>query len=246
MRQAGRIAQDSRQELNRELKSDGSVVTAGDKLVEEYLRKALPRLVPHANVWGEELGFAEEGVGGLWAVDPIDGTTNYAFGSPLWGTSVALVQGSRVRAGAVFLPDLDELYFSSEDGGSTLNGQPLTAIQPGVIKPFELISYSETVIRRHPWVRWPGKMRTSGSFVVEGAFVATQRFRGMVGIKEKLYDLAAVWLINKELGAEIRYATGKEFKIADLMQDRKISEAWLIFPKGSNFKLEEAPRGSLR
>src|SRR6187431_648871 len=111
-RQAGKIAQDARRESTRELKPDGSIVTNGDRLVEEFLRRELPKVV-NAPIWGEEYGYAEEDPNGVWAVDPVDGTTNYAFGSPLWGVSIALVKGDEVELGAVFLPDLNEMYLAS-------------------------------------------------------------------------------------------------------------------------------------
>jgi len=99
--EAGRIAQQARTEPKREIKPDGSIVTNGDRLVEQFLRAELTHLVPGSKVWGEEFGHSAEGEGGLWLVDPVDGTTNYAYGSPLWGVSVALLRGSSLKLGAV-------------------------------------------------------------------------------------------------------------------------------------------------
>ncbi len=239
-REAGRIAQDGRPTAERELKPDGSIVTSADREVESYLRPELESLVPGSAVWGEEYGFAEEGPGGLWLVDPIYGTTNYAVGTPHRGVSIGLALGDSIVAGALFLPDLDELYLASLGGGATCNGQALAAIPPGPVQSIETVGYSETVSRAHPDVRWPGKMRCSGSFVVEGAFVAQQRYRGLVGISEKLYDVAAAVLIGGELGADIRYADGRPFEVEPLKDGRKIERAWLIYPSCSRFMLADA------
>lgn len=221
----------------REIKADGSVVTNADRLAEEFLRRELAKIQPDAPVWGEEFGYAEEGPGGLWTVDPIDGTTNFAFGSPLWGVTVGLVAGEAVECGAVFLPDLDEMYLACRGKGATCNDEPLPPIPPGPIKRYEIVSCCDTVVKRHPGQKWPGKMRCTGSFVVEGTFVARQRYRGMVGIREKLYDVAASVCLCTELGAEVRYANGRPFSIGELKKDRQIPEAWLIFPAGTGFEL---------
>jgi myo-inositol-1(or 4)-monophosphatase len=80
-------------------------------------------------------------------------------------------------------------------------------------------------------------MRISGAFVVDGTFTATQRFRGMIGLSERLYDVAASVLINQEVGAEIRYTSGDAFLISDLKAETKIDRPWMMFPKESNFFL---------
>lgn len=222
----------------RELKPDGSIVTNGDREVETYLRGDLATLVEHSTFWGEEFGFAEQGSGGLWVLDPIDGTSNYSYGSPLWGVSIALIVGDRIEAGAVMLPDLDELYLCARGGGVTVNGEPLAPIPPGPIEASELVSYSDYVVKACPRNALPGKMRCSGAFVVDGTFVLRQRLRGLIGLSEKLYDMAACALMAEELGADVRYADGRPLDIGALKVDRKIAAPWLIFPRDTGFLLE--------
>ncbi len=234
-RRAGAIALDARKSLVRESKKDGSIVTNGDRAVEEYLRPELTALKSGSTVWGEEFGYEEEGAGGWWLVDPIDGTTNFAFGGPYWGVSIALAVEDRLKLASIYLPALDEMYLAELGQGSYLNGAPLTAIKPGPVKDEEIVSYCERLIRRYPNTSIPGRMRCSGAFVVDGTFTATQRFRGLIGMGEKLYDVAASILINQELGADVRYASGDAFLIADIKKDTKIDAPWLIFPKNSGF-----------
>jgi len=236
-RKAGRIAQDARQVLSRELKPDGSIVTNGDRVVEEFLRAELPKIVD-APIWGEEFGYATENANGVWTVDPVDGTTNYSFGSPLWGVSIALVKGDAVEMGAVYLPDLDEMYLASRGNGAFCNGLRLQDIPKGPIEKFEMVSYNDHVLQRCPSEKLPGKMRCSGAFVVDGAFVAQQRYRGLIGVREKLYDMAACVCICRELGADVRYLNGEPLSIADLRQDKAIAKPWVIFPAESGFVLK--------
>ncbi len=225
--------------LEIETKPDGSIVTAADRGVEALLREQLPELYPDTNVWGEELGFDVEGDGGLWLVDPIDGTSNFAYGGPLWGVSVALMREGVLELGAVVLPELGETYLAERGRGAFMNGQALAPIPPGEIRPTELVSYGDWMIRSFPSATWPGKMRLSGAFVVDGTFTIRQRFRGLIGYREKLYDIAACLLMAQELGADIRYADGEPMVLTDLVVDRKIERPWLLFPAESGFVLQK-------
>lgn len=237
-KRAGHLALESRKDLKRFLKPDGSLVTNGDRDVEALLRKELTTLVPGTTVWGEELGHSQPGPGGLWAVDPIDGTSNYTFGSPLWGVSIALIQGNNLELGAISIPDLDELYLAARGHGATCNGKCLKPIPPGPIKPEELVSYNDHVQRALPGCKLPGKMRLSGAFIVDGMFVARQRYRGLIGVREKLYDIAASLLILSELDADIRFADGSPMPVGDLLEDRPIGRPWIAFPRRSGFIID--------
>ena len=228
--EAGQLAQRERSRLVRELKPDGSIVTNGDRAVETMLRRRLVEFMPGTNVWGEEFGFEEAGANGRWLVDPIDGTSNYSFGSPLWGVSIALEVGGRLRMGAVALADLDELYLAEDGGGATVNGAPLPAIPGGPIRPEEVTSYNETIARTLEGV--PGKQRLSGAFVVDGTFTVRGRYRALVAMREKLYDVAACVVMAREVGLDVRYVDGARFEEAALMRDERIGTPWGMLPEG--------------
>lgn len=233
--QASEIALDERPKMKRALKPDGSVVTSADVAIEEFLRPKLAELKPGSTIWGEELGHAFDEGNGVWLIDPIDGTTNYSFGSPLWGISVAFAHSGELELGAVMLPDLNEIYLVARGMGATVNGEPLPSIPEGEIRQEELVGACDhvTAIIRRDLI--PGKLRCSGAFVVEGAFVACQRMRGLIGIREKLYDVAPCILMANELGAEVRYADGSPLIVADHFDDQKFGKPWIIFPRNSGF-----------
>lgn len=234
--EAGRLAQSYRGDLRSTLKPDGSIVTQADQGVERMLRGRLVELVPGTTIWGEEEGFETAGVGGVWLVDPIDGTSNFAYGSPLWGVSVALIQDGQIVLGVVSIPDLGETYSSHRGAGTSWsNDLVLPPIEPGPIRDEELVSFSDGLMRGNPMVVWPGKMRYSGAFVIDGCWVARGRLRGMVDYKCKLYDAAACILICQELGGEVRYANGDPFVVADVLFDRPIGRPFVIFPRDSGF-----------
>ncbi|HRF59412.1 MAG TPA: inositol monophosphatase family protein [Fimbriimonadaceae bacterium] len=235
VRQAGSIAQEARATMSRTLKPDGSIVTSADQDAERFLRAELTRLLPGSRVWGEEEGHADPGPEGLWLVDPIDGTSNFAFGSPLWGVSVALLVGEHVEVGVVALSDLDEVYVGLRGAGAWCNAMPLPRPSPGPIRREELVSYSDGLIHRFPGVVWPGKMRHSGAFVVDAMFVARGRMRGLIDYKCKLYDIAASLVVCGELGYDIRYASGEPFVLRPLLADRPVGQPFVIFPPDSGF-----------
>lgn len=228
--EAGVMAQAERDRLGRELKADGSIVTNGDRAVETWLREQLPAFVPGTSVWGEEFGFEDSGANGRWLVDPIDGTSNYAFGGPLWGVSIALEVDGRLVMGAIALPDLEENYLAEDGMGAFCNGASLAPIEPGPIRPHELTSYNDHVAARLNDV--PGKQRLSGAFVIDGTFTVQGRYRALVGIREKLYDVATCVLLGREVGAEIRFIDGSPFDEKDHLKDEKIGRPWGILPQG--------------
>ncbi|MEJ5169482.1 MAG: inositol monophosphatase family protein [Fimbriimonadales bacterium] len=236
-RAAAEVAVRERQTLQVEKKPDGSLVTNADRATEEWLRPRLEALIPGSSVWGEELGRDGTPDGPLWIVDPVDGTSNFAFGSPLWGVSVGLVDRADLLLGVVVLPDLGEVFAAAKAHGVTRNGEPLASIRPGPIEPYELVSYSESIWHAYPGQRIPGKMRCSGAIVVDGTFVACGRFRGMIGMRERLYDFGPIVLMGLELGAEFRYADGRPVATADLLSGEPFRDAWVLFPRDSGFYL---------
>lgn len=231
------MAQSMRGGLSRTLKADGSIVTLADQEIERWLRPELESLVPGSATWGEEQGRSEGGSAGLWLVDPIDGTSNYAFGSPLWGVSIALYQEGGIQLGVVAIPDLAETYSARAGGGTTCNGEPIDPVPPGPVRPEELVSYCDSV--RDEFARYglPGKMRYAGAFVVEAAFFLKQRFRGVIAYRGSAYDFGACLCLAEEAGADVRYADGSAFAIDDLMHADRPKKPFLLFPKNSGFYL---------
>src|SRR4029079_10776275 len=74
---------------------------------------------------GEE-GTARAGTSGIsWYVDPIDGTTNFVYGLPLWSTSIAAADGDGMVVGAVYAPVIGELFAAPRGGGATLDARPI-------------------------------------------------------------------------------------------------------------------------
>ena len=104
----------------------GDLVTEADKLAEKEVLKVLNRHLPEHQILAEEsgsLGNADSKY--LWAIDPLDGTTNYAHGLPLAATSVGLMIDGVPAVGAVYNPFSDELFRAATGLGATCNRRPI-------------------------------------------------------------------------------------------------------------------------
>ncbi len=214
-------------------------MTPADEQVEIFLRAELAKLIPNVGVYGEELASTQEEENGLWCLDPIDGTSNFAFGSPLWGVSVGLIRGEDALLGLVYLPSLNEMYMAAKGHGATLNGKPIPPIPPGIVLPQHLMSYPDRIMRMYNPKQIPGKMRHTGAFVIDAMFTCVQRFRALLGVREKLYDVAASLCIAGEVDAEIRYADGAPLLLEPLKNpNSKLERGWVILPKESGILLD--------
>ena len=129
VREAGTLALASFREpaLAVERKGVQDYVTAVDRAVEELIVDRLRAQFPGDAFLGEEGGQRGAGAvdGALWVIDPIDGTTNYARGLPLWCVSLALVYAGEIALGLIFNPVSDEFYCAVRGHGATCNGRPL-------------------------------------------------------------------------------------------------------------------------
>lgn len=231
---AGKMAQDLRASLSVDLKSDGSFVTNADRAVERFLRENLAEVLPGSTVWGEEEGFFEPGSAGLWVLDPIDGTTNFRFGSRHWGVSLAYVYGGEILAGWIFMPDLDELYSATLGGGAFRNDVRLLDVPAGDIANNDLVSFGdETLLQFHGLLR--GKMRYQGAFVADMVQFLNGVYRGMITDKGALYDVAAGLCLAREIGAEIQHLDGTPVDLQTLMGSPKLPKPIFFGPKGHSF-----------
>ncbi|WP_024867571.1 inositol monophosphatase family protein [Pseudoxanthomonas suwonensis] len=110
------------------------LVSIADEEAERTTRAILARARPDYAFLGEEGGAVDgRDAGHTWIVDPLDGTTNFLFGNPLWGVNVALAREGKVVAGVTWLPMIDELYVAEQGKGAWLNGQRIHVSSRGTL-----------------------------------------------------------------------------------------------------------------
>ncbi len=130
-REAGRLAMThfrSGHDLKRHNKlNDSDIVTIADAECEAYIKNFIATRFPGHAILSEESGESEgvPGTGYRWVIDPIDGTTNFFSGLPIWAISIGLELDGEAVAGVVYAPATGELFHAVRGEGAYLNGQPI-------------------------------------------------------------------------------------------------------------------------
>ena len=114
-----------RAESGRERKADATPVTLADRAAEEAMRRILTAECGRDGVHGEEFGISEGSTGRTWVLDPIDGTTGFLAGRPIFGTLIALVVDGWPVLGVIDQAVLGERWLGVTGQATTLNGQPV-------------------------------------------------------------------------------------------------------------------------
>src|SRR5271157_912003 len=126
------------QKLKIEYKGDADLVTAADRASEVLIRERISKQFPAHDVLGEEQGLNDRGAEYRWYVDPLDGTTNFAHGYPVFCVSLAIEQrsatGEKLVAGVVFDPTRNELFTAERGRGAQLNGSPIQVSKAAQLK----------------------------------------------------------------------------------------------------------------
>ena len=105
-------------------KEDGSVLTIADTEIDAYIRSELEKAFPEHSVLSEESENIKT-TEGVWIIDPIDGTKNFANGNPNFGISIGLAINNKPEIGVVYGPAQNKLYVGEVGTGATLNGEPI-------------------------------------------------------------------------------------------------------------------------
>ena len=114
-----------RGDWSHECKDDATFVTEADRSAEAAMRAIIERTFPDDGIIGEEYGLRNEGAGRQWVLDPIDGTTSFIAGRPIFGTLIALMQDGWPVLGVIDQPILRERWIGVLGEGTTLNGRPV-------------------------------------------------------------------------------------------------------------------------
>lgn len=231
-------------------KSDGSLVTETDLAVQGRIRTALARDFPDLPLLGEEMTGAEQEAllgsaqGGMWALDPLDGTSNYSLGFPGFAISLALIEGGVQFLGLVLDPVRDECFHASRGDGAFLNGEPIRPFAPSRCLGDCLAAID---LKRIPPERVPGLLRPGGfrsqrnlgAVALEWCWLAAGRFQLYLHGGQRLWDYAAGRLIATEAGVASRlyrpYGTesaeglGLDQRLAVAAADPVLLDAWLDF-----------------
>lgn len=208
------------------IKRDGSVVTEIDHRMQARIRAQLARHWPEYGFLGEEMGEIQQRAAlaapgaGLWCLDPLDGTTNFAAGLPFFSVSLGLVVAGRAELGLVYDPVRDECFTAQRGRGAWLNGEALA--RPTEMELRRCIACVD--FKRLP-AHLAGRLaqafpytsqRSIGSSALDWCWLATGRFQVYLHGGQKLWDFVAGELILREAGGHSTTLDGEPVYANDL------------------------------
>lgn len=182
-------------------KADGSLVTRSDEWADREIRSSILKTFPDHGILSEEGNHQFTDAQWTWVIDPLDGTTNFTRGIPLWGVSIGLLYNGEPVFGYVYFPPVDQAfhgYWAGNTGldlptGAYLNGRPIHVSQdlPSSNHFFSFCARSLQVWQPG----FPCKVRMLGVATYNFLAVAAGSSLGGVEATPKIWDLAAVWAI---------------------------------------------------
>lgn len=195
-----------------------NLVTEMDLLSEKIIVSIIRRHYPNHNILAEEKTTRQRNSPFRWIVDPLDGTTNYAHGYPIFCVSIALEKEGKIILGVVYDPMRDELFLAERKKGARLNGKKIHVSSASKLSlsllatgfPYDL---RESLVNNfdhfHNFALRVHAVRRAGSAALDLCYVAAGRFDGFWEMKLGSWDLAAGSLIVREAEGKVTDFSGK-------------------------------------
>jgi len=218
---AGRLLRDRvGTRINVDHKGSINIVTDVDLASEKLIREAISTYYPRHQVLAEEGGLSESESEYRWIVDPLDGTTNYAHGYPVFCVSIALECKGEIVLGVVYDPMRDELFTAEQGGGAALNNRPIRVsktaeLMQGLLStgfPYDIKTSKLTNLDH--WANFAMNaqaLRRDGAAALDLCYVACGRFDGFWELNLSPWDTAAGALIVSEAGGRLTDFSGGAF-----------------------------------
>ena len=193
-----------------------NLVTEVDRQAEALIVETIRDRFPHHAVLGEE-GGAQGGGTHRWIIDPIDGTTNFVHGLPIFSVSIGLEVEGRIRIGVVYDPSLDECFVAERGAGAYLGERRLavsatTALDASLLAtgfPYDVRDSPDNNLAEYAaFTRQNRSVRELGSAAITLAWVAAGRLDGYWELVLGPWDVAAGWLLVEEAGGRVTDLAG--------------------------------------
>src|SRR4051812_15222240 len=223
-REAGKLLMSHFGKVEIEYKGEVDLVTKADRETEQLIVKQIRGLWPKHDITGEEGTRTDSGSDYRWYIDPLDGTTNFAHGYPVFCVSIAVEDvkaGERV-AGVVFDPTRNELFSAAKGEGAELNGKRIhvsetTKLSESLVatgfpshkrhKNPNIHFYHQITLRSHG-------VRRAGSAAMDLAYTACGRYDAYWEFNLNPWDTAAGVLLVQEAGGRVTGFWDDKFDIA--------------------------------
>jgi myo-inositol-1(or 4)-monophosphatase len=208
----------------REIRYKGAIdlVTEMDVASEKLILEAIRANYPDHAILAEESGRSDQPDSRYrWVVDPLDGTTNYAHGLPVFCVSIGLEVDGEPTLGAIYAPMLDELYWAEVGQGAYLNGKKLsvsatTELEKSLLVtgfPYDVRVKSDNLVHFSNFLLTSQAVRRLGSAAIDLAWVAAGRFDGFWEPRLGAWDMCAGAVLVREAGGLVTAYDGGPFSI---------------------------------
>ncbi len=186
-----------------------NLVSEIDRGAEERIIAIIKRRFPTHAILAEESGGSEAPAECRWIIDPLDGTTNFLHGVPIFCTSIAVEHNGEVVAGVVYDPCRNEMFTAEKGSGAFLNGKRLkVSNQSRLIDsllvtgfPYDIAANPDGVVERFVGFLMAARgVRRLGSAALDLSYVAAGRFDGFWEVYLNPWDMAAGALFVREAG----------------------------------------------
>jgi myo-inositol-1(or 4)-monophosphatase len=200
-----------------DLKGDFDLVTEADRASEKLIVERIHQRFPNHSIVAEEGGGGERASEYRWYVDPVDGTTNFAHGFPVFNVTLALEKAGEVIAGVVYDPTRDEMFAAERGGGAYLNQQPIAVSRVATVET-SLVATGFPSRKRHENVNvhffyqlamLSHGVRRAGAAAIDLAYVACGRLDAFWEFALNPWDMAAGLLLIREAGGHATTMIGE-------------------------------------
>lgn len=200
------------------------LVTEVDQRAERLVRQSLTKAFPEYGFYGEETGHTTTASPYQWYVDPIDGTTNFIHGLPMFCTSIALARHGVPVVAAIYDPTRPELFTAIRGRGAFVNGRRLRVSRVRRLQDSLWSTGFPSEFRRtpHKFLRpfaafqlTTHAVRRTGSAALNLAYVACGRLDGVWEERIWPWDMAAAMLLIREAGGRVTSMTGRATQLVD-------------------------------
>lgn len=230
-----------------EKKGFNDLVSYVDKEAEQQLVEGLRKLLPEAGFITEEGTDSTKGERFNWIIDPLDGTTNFTHGLPVYSVSVALMDGDEIVLGTVYEPSRDECFWAYKGGGAYCNDTSIhvsdaPALKDGLIAtgfPYYDFGLTQQYLQvLGSFMSKSHGVRRMGSAAIDLVYVACGRFEGFFEYNLNPWDVAGGAIIVQEAGGKVSKFTedgdfvfGREIVASNgnihTEMQKTISEFWI-------------------
>ena len=206
-----------------DFKGEINIVTEVDQMSEELLLTRIRASFPEHDIMTEESAGFQCGSTYRWIIDPLDGTTNYAHGYPVFCVSIALEKAGEVICGVVYNPMTEEMFTAERQRGAFLNGRRLGVSRTEELRrsllatgfPYDIRESEDNNINYFVGMALQAQaIRRAGSAALDLAYVAAGRFDGFWELKLSPWDTSAGWLLVTEAGGWVSNLLGQAYELA--------------------------------